>query len=79
MAARKKTKIKVKDKPDLVRDSFSKAIINVDRSAYANHQIRKKNLLDKNRKIDALEKAVQTMQEEQKELMKLLQSMSKKG
>ena len=37
-------KIKVKDKPDLVRDSFSKAIINTDRSNYAHARSRKKHL-----------------------------------
>ena len=48
-------KIKVKDKPDLVRDSFSKAIINTDRSNYAHARARKKRLLEKDAKVASLE------------------------
>jgi hypothetical protein len=77
MATRKK--IKVKDNPALVRDSFSKAIINVDRNTYAMHQARKKNLLDKNRKIETLESAVEELRKEQAELLKLVQTISKKS
>ena len=47
-------KVKVKDKPELVRDTFTKAIINTDRSNYAHARLRKKRLLEKQAQVDAL-------------------------
>jgi hypothetical protein len=72
-------KIKVKDNPSLVRDSFSKAIINVDRNTYTQSRTRKKNLLEKDQKIASLEEAMETLRQEQAELVKLVKSMTKKA
>lgn len=77
MAARKK--IKVKDSPALVRDSFSKAIINVDRNNYAKAKARKKLLLQKDVRIASLEAAVEVLKKNHEELLKLLKGNQKKA
>lgn len=74
-----KRKIKVKNNPSLVRDSFSKAIINIDRNTYAQHRLRKKSLLDKDQKIQSLEDAVDQLQKEHAKLVALVQSITKKS
>jgi hypothetical protein len=72
-------KIKVKDNSHLVRDSFSKAITNVDRNAFTQHRLRKKSHLDKDRKIEYLENAVNELRKEHEHLIKLVQSIVKKS
>lgn len=53
--------IKVKDNPDLVRDSHSKAIINTDRNNYANAKSRKKRLLAKDKELEDLRNDLEEM------------------
>jgi flagellar basal body P-ring protein FlgI len=75
MAAKKN--VKVKDRPDLVRDSFSKAIINVDRNSFAQYKARKNSLKEKDRKIASLENEVNEMRAKQDEILALLKSLDK--
>lgn len=77
MAARKK--IKVKDNTTLVRDSFSKAIINVDRSAYSFARNRKRLRREKDSAIASLQQTVEVLKAEQAELLKLVKSLLKKA
>lgn len=72
-------KIKVKDAPALVRDSFSKAIINVDRNNYASAKARKKMLLEKDVRISTLESEVELLKKNHDELVKLIKSINKKA
>jgi hypothetical protein len=75
MAAKKK--IKVKDRPDLVRDSFSKAIINVDRNGFAQYKARKKLLKAKDDQIKELKSQVADILKQQEEILKLLKATNK--
>lgn len=69
-----KKKVKVKDRPDLVRDSFSKAIINVDRNGFAQYKAQKRLLKEKDLKIASLENTVKEIKEQQAEILALLKS-----
>jgi flagellar basal body P-ring protein FlgI len=77
MAAKKRA-IKVKDKPELVRDSFSKAIINVDRNAYLDARSRKKNLIEQRDRLNVLENELNELKATQGEMLKLLKSLTNK-
>jgi hypothetical protein len=66
-----KKKIKVKDKPDLVRDTFSKAIINIDRSSYAAARARKKAMLDKDATVTSLKDDLDKLSKQYAELQKM--------
>lgn len=71
-----KKKIKVKDRPDLVRDSFSKAIINVDRNGFAQYKARKKLLKDKDKQIALLQQEIADIKKQQKEIFALIKTIN---
>lgn len=77
MASRKK--IKVKNEESLVRDSFSKAILNTDKSAYVNHRLRKKADADKSKRIHSLEEELASIKAEQANILKMVQGLLKKS
>jgi hypothetical protein len=66
-----KRKLIVKDNPDLVRDSHSKAIVNVNRGEYLKWKSRKKMLRDKDKRLSELEQEVSNIK-------KLLQELTNK-
>lgn len=55
MAAKR---LKVKDEPNLERDSHSKAVVNIDRSQYLQHRSRKKRLLAEKERMKSLEERI---------------------
>ena len=71
-------KIKVLNKENLVRDTFSKALINIDRNAYLQSKNKKKNDIDRNNKIVFLEKQIEILKNGQLEIIKLLTELNKK-
>lgn len=73
-----KRKIQVKNKNSLVRDSFSKAIINTDRHAYTVARNRKKILKEKDQKILSLEEGLLNLQKEYLKLAKIVESIANK-
>lgn len=77
--ATKSKKQKVKDKPNLIRDSFSKAIINTDRSSYANSKARKRAALAKDAKIVSLQATVDELTKQYAAIAKLVETISKKA
>lgn len=70
-------KIKVENKPDLVRDSHSKAIINVDRANYAAARARKKMLLQKEETIESLKSDINQLQKDYAALLVAVSKLSK--
>jgi hypothetical protein len=74
MAAKKI--LKVKEKPDLVRDSFSKALLNVDRNGFAQYKTRKKSLRDKDAKIASLQQEIAEIKKQQSEMLALIKSIN---
>ena len=70
-------KIKVLNKENLVRDTFSKALINIDRNAYLQSKNKKKNDIDRNNKIVFLEKQIEILKSGQLEIIKLLTELNK--
>ena len=73
-----KKKIKVKDKSDLVRDVFSKAIINTDQNNYAQAKARKKRLLEQNDRLIKLDETVTTLQSDYLELKNMFEELVNK-
>jgi glycerol-3-phosphate responsive antiterminator len=71
-------KIKVKDNPGLVRDSFSKAIISTDRNNYAHARARKKRMLEKDAVIASLKSDIEQIKAEQAKFLEILQGLSNK-
>ena len=71
-------KIKVKDNPGLVRDSFSKAIISTDRNNYAHARARKKRMLEKDAIIMSLKSDIEQIKLEQEKLMKMFKALPNK-
>jgi hypothetical protein len=71
-------KIKVKDNPGLVRDSFSKAIISTDRNNYAHARARKKRMLEKDAIITSLKSDIEQIKLEQEKLMKMFKALPNK-
>lgn len=71
-------KIKVSGKEDLVRDSFSKAIINTNRNDYILAKNRKKIAIDRIKKIESLESEIALLKANQEEILKLFHSLKKK-
>jgi hypothetical protein len=65
-------KVKVKNNTELVRDSFSKAIINIDHNNYAQALTRKKSLLAKDDRIKALEDDIMQLKNDYAILIKLI-------
>lgn len=72
-----KKKLKVTGKPDLVRDTFSKGIINVDRASYAAARARKKSMLDKDAAIISLKDSLDTLSAQYAELQKMFVEFTK--
>ena len=48
----------VENQPNLVRDNYSKAIINTDKTAYEEYMNRKKNFLRKEEELNSLKNEV---------------------
>ena len=70
-------KLKVKDKPDLVRDSHSKAIINIDRANYAAARARKKMLLKKDETIENLKRDIAELKKDYASVLAAVTKLSK--
>lgn len=70
-------RLKVKDKPGLERDSFSKAVINTDRSNYAAARARKKMLAAKEERIQSLEVDIAELKNSYESLLTLVKSIAK--
>lgn len=70
-------KIKVENKPDLVRDSHSKAIINVDRGNYVAARARKKMLLSKEKTIETLTSDIASLKKNYASLLAAINKLSK--
>ena len=68
-------KLKVEGYPDLVRDSKSKAIINVNRTAMADH-VEKKNTKVS---IQSLTEEIESIKNDFKEIKSLLQQIANRG
>lgn len=71
-------KIKVKDNPGLVRDSFSKAIISTDRNNYAHARARKKHMLEKDAIIASLKSDIEQIKLKQEKLIKMFEGLPNK-
>jgi hypothetical protein len=70
-------KVKVIDKPELVRDTFSKAIINTDRSNYAAARARKKMLVSKEETVKSLQNDIADLRKDYEALLKMVSSITK--
>ena len=69
------THLKVKDNPGLVRDSKSKAIINVDSAAYNEYQNKKllqSKVINMNEEIDELKQSVDEIKQLLTQIVKRL-------
>lgn len=75
MAAKKK--LKVKDNPSLVRDSFSKAVLNVDHNGFAMYKASKKALKNKDLIITSLQSEIAEIKKQQNQMLKLLEDLNK--
>jgi flagellar motility protein MotE (MotC chaperone) len=73
-----KQQLKVKDNPGLVRDSFTKAVLNTDRSGFNMARKRKKHLLKKESELDYLRETIATLLTQQEELKKMILDVTKK-
>jgi hypothetical protein len=67
-----KKKIVVEENPTLERDSFSNAILNVDRAAYCAAVRRKKHIRQQENKIFELQNQVDNLLQWKEEIIKLL-------
>lgn len=68
-------KYKVEGHPDLIRDGNSKAIINTNRSAMAEHLYKK----DMKTTVQSLSEEMNTIKNEFKEIKSLLQQIASRG
>lgn len=66
---------KVEGHPDLVRDSNSKAIININRSAMMEHKYKK----DMKTTVQNLSEEMATIKDEFREIKSLLQQIASRG
>lgn len=73
-----KGKQKVKDNPGLIRDSFSKALINIDRTGYINNKKRKQIFKKKDAEIAELKNDVQVLAKDNKKILRMLSNINKK-
>lgn len=72
-----KRKLKVKDKPELIRDAHSKALINTDRAAYVNHRARKRLMIAKEAEIKLMSERLKALEADNARILKLLESIAK--
>ena len=68
-------KLKVKDYPDLVRDSENRAIINTNRKALAEHLEKRNTKVS----IQSLTEEVESIKNDFKEIKLLLQQIASRG
>lgn len=68
-------KLKVEDRPDLIRDSRSKAIININRSAMQEHM--SKQQMKEN--IQNLNQEMASLKDDFKEIKALLREIASRG
>jgi len=68
------TYIKVKDKDDLVRDTTSNGIVNIDESGYNSYMDNYKRIYNQNSKIKNLENDVNEIKSNLNEIKDLLRS-----
>ena len=66
---------KVEDNPDLVRDPYSHAIVNTNKSAYKNAIAAAKAAKAKNMKLEHAEKDINNLKQEMSEIKGLLQEL----
>lgn len=69
--------IKVKDKDNLVRDSFSNGIVNTDIESYKDYIQKYKKIYNDSQRIKDLEKNVDEMKSDLSEIKELLRNLSK--
>lgn len=72
------TRLKVKDHESLERDNFSKAVLNVDSSAYSLAQSRKKKMLKKERDMRELKHSLDSLRSEYADLRALVNTFINK-
>lgn len=69
--------LKVKDKDNLLRDSFSNAIVNSDEDGYQRYIENYKKVYNQNKKINDFENDLKTMKDDIDEIKSLLRSLIK--
>lgn len=69
--------IKVKDKDNLVRDSFSNGIVNTDIQSYKDYIQKYKKIYNDSQRIKDLEKNVDEIKNDLSEIKDLLRNLSK--
>jgi flagellar biosynthesis chaperone FliJ len=67
--------IKVKDKVNLVRDSYSNGIVNTDYKAYSQYINTYSQKLNENKKIESMRKDIDNIQSDLSEIKDLLRNL----
>ena len=70
--------INIKNRPDLVRDMESKAILNTNRGEYENYLIRRQKKQEQQRLLEKQEALINTLKNEVDELKSLVQMLLQK-
>ena len=70
--------INIKNRPDLVRDMESKAILNTNRGEYENYLIRRQRKQEQQRLLENQEALINTLKNEVDELKSLVQTLLQK-
>ena len=70
--------INIKNRPDLVRDMGSKAILNTNRGEYENYLIRRQKKQEQQRLLENQEALINTLKNEVDELKSLVQMLLQK-
>ena len=70
--------INIKNRPDLVRDMESKAILNTNRGEYENYLIRRQKKQEQQRLLENQEALINTLKNEVDELKSLVQMLLQK-
>ena len=70
--------INIKNRPDLVRDMESKAILNTNRGEYENYLIRRQRKQEQQRLLENQEALINTLKNEVDELKSLVQMLLQK-
>jgi DNA-binding ferritin-like protein len=67
--------IKVENEPNLIRDTHSKAIINVDPSGYNRYLLQKQKIKNEKEKIEKLEQNVSSLKQDISEIRNILSDL----
>ena len=69
---------KIKDRPDLVKDKETGAVLNVDNEAYNAYVNNYKKVLKEKKKVDSIETELNEMKNDINEIKNLLRSLAQK-